>query len=418
VTEAARIHNATQVADASTRLRALAPLYTTEDIGRIVHTLCQTSIRLLGADRTLSADLRHELQASTGLSPEMIEWGLDTTLSTIRPDVLGGLARDITGTRGLVPVPAKLVVVVLAGNIFSAAVRAMFLPLLTGAPVLVKGASQDSVLPRFMLHAMRAIDPEIAKRCELVGFSREAPDAARALLAQADVVSLYGDDDTLETLAAQTKRNATIIRHGYGISASYVSRDALDNAASAKDAAERVALDIAAYDQRGCLSPQVVYVQHGSSTGTRGFAKLLFEEALPQVEQLLPPGVMTVADQAMALQWRGAAQVRGEFFDARTFAVSYEARSAPRPSPGGRLISVYECDSPDDFARAVSPMGSALKCVGVAGAREHRIHLAQCLRLTAAPRICRAGEMQTPPFQAYADGQPPLAGLLSYIEAS
>jgi hypothetical protein len=98
--------------------------------------------------------------------------------------------------------------------------------------------------------------------------------------------------------------------------------------------------------------------------------------------------------------------------------VSYEARNSPRPSPGGRLISIYECDSPDDFARAVSPMGSALKCVGVAGARENRIHLAQCMRLTAAPRICRAGEMQTPPFQAYADGQPPLAGLLSYIEAN
>lgn len=416
VNESVRTNNATQVADAAARLRALAPLSTDEDIARIVHTLCQTGVRLLGADRTLSADLRHELQASTGLSSEMIEWGLDTTFSTVQPNVLDLLAKEVTGTRGLVPVPAKLVVVVLAGNVFSAAVRAMFLPLLSGAPVLVKGASQDAVLPHFMLRAMRQIDPEIASRCELVAFARDTPDAAQALLEHADVVSLYGADETLATLAAQTKRGATIIRHGSGISASYIYADAVRDTWSVRDAAQRVALDIAAYDQRGCLSPQVVYVQRGGAIDARGFARVLFEETLPEVARALPPGKPNLADQAQALQWRGAAQVRGELFDGKTFAVSYEARNEPRPSPGGRLVSVYECDSPDDFARALAPVGSALKCIGVAGAREYRNRLAQSLRLTAAPRICRIGEMQTPPFQAYADGQAPLAGFLSYIE--
>lgn len=370
-----------------------------------------------GADRTLAADLRHALHATTGLSAEMIEWGLDTTFSTVRIDVLDGLAREVLGTKGLVPVPAKLVVVVLAGNVFSAAVRAIFLPLLSGAPVLVKGSSQDSVLPHFLLRAMRAVDPEIAARCELVSFARETPDAAAALLAQADVVSLYGSDETLATLAPQTKRGATIVRHGSGISAGYVYAEALRDTATVRDAAQRVALDVAAYDQRGCLSPQVLYVQRGGAIDGRGFARVLFEETLPELAQLLPPGAATLADQAQALQWRGAAQVRGELFDGRTFAVSYEATHDPRPSPGGRLISVYDCDSPDDFARAIAPVGGALKCVGVAGGREYRMRLAQSLRLTAAPRICRAGEMQTPPFQIYADGQAPLAGFMSFIEA-
>jgi hypothetical protein len=411
------MHNATQVADAAARLRALAPLYTNEDISRVVNALCQTGVRLSGADRTLASDLRHELQASTGLSAEMIEWGLDTTFSTVRIDVLDGLAREVIGTQGLVPVPAKLVVVVLAGNVFSAAVRAIFLPLLSGAPVLVKGSSQDSVLPHFLLRAMRGVDPEIASRCELVSFARETPDAAEALLSQADVVSLYGSDETLATLIPQTKRGARIVRHGSGISASFVYADALRDTATVRDAAQRVALDVAAYDQRGCLSPQVLYVQRGGAIEGRGFARVLFEETLPEVARLLPPGAATLADQAQALQWRGAAQVRGELFDGRTFAVSYEATNDPRPSPGGRLISVYDCDSPDDFARAVAPVGGALKCVGVAGEREYRLRLAQSLRLTAAPRICRAGEMQTPPFHIYADGQAPLAGFMSFIEA-
>lgn len=415
--DAARMHSATQVADASARLRALAPLYTGGDIARIVRTLCQAGIHLLGADKTLAADLRHELQASTGLSTEMIEWGLNTTFSTIRPDVLDALAREVTGTHGLVPVPARLVVVVLAGNVFSAAVRAVFLPLLSGAPVLVKGATSDSVLPNFLLRAMRSVDPEIAMRCELVGFARDDQAAVTALLAQADVVSIYGDDHTLDTLGAQTKSGARVLRHGHGLSVSYVCADALCDTTTARDAAQRVALDVAAYDQRGCLSPQLVYVQRGGAVDAREFARVMYEETLPELARLLPPGAAGLADRAQSLQWRAAAQVRGKLFDGRTFAVSYEARHEPRPSPGGRLIGVYDCDGPDDLARALASVAPALKCVGVAGPRDHRLRLAQSLRLTAAARVCRAGEMQTPPFHGYADGQPPLAGLLSFIEA-
>lgn len=413
----APMHNATQVAEAAARLRALPPLYTSEDIGRIVRALCQASVRLLGVDKALAADLRHELQASTGLSAEMIEWGLDTTLSTVRPDVLDALAREVIGTRGLVPVPAKLIVVVLAGNVFSAAVRAMFLPLLSGAPVLVKGASRDNVLPHFVVRAMRSVDPEIAKRCELVAFGRETPDAIHALLQHADVVSLYGDDQTLATLSAQSRPGAQVLRHGHGVSAGYVCADALRDAASIRDTAQRIALDVAAYDQRGCLSPQLVYVQQGGAIDARGFARVMYEETLPELEQLLPPGAAALADKAEALQWRAAAQVRGKLFDGKSFAVSYEARTEPRPTPGGRLVGIYDCDGPDDLARSLSGVGAALKCVGVAGPREHRWRLAQSLRLMSSPRVCRAGEMQTPPFHAYVDGQPALSGFLSFIEA-
>jgi hypothetical protein len=413
----APMHNATQVAEAAARLRALPPLYTSEESARIVRALCQASVLLLGTDKTLASDLRHALQASTGLSAEMIEWGLDTTLSTVRPDVLEALTHEVTGTRGLVPVPAKLVVVVLAGNVFTAAVRAMFLPLLTGAPVLVKGATRDSVLPYFLLRAVRSVDAEVAKRCDLVGFERETPDALKALLQHADVVSIYGDDSTVATLSAQTRPGAQVLRHGHGLSAAYVCADALTNESTIRDAAQRLSLDVAAYDQRGCLSPQLVYVQKGGAIDARGFARVMCEDTLPELERLLPPGATTLSDKAEALQWKAAAQVRGKLFDGKSFAVSYEGRNEPRPSPGGRLVGVYDCDGPDDVARQLSPVGPALKCVGVAGPREQRWRLAQSLKLTASARICRAGEMQTPPFHAYADGQPPLAGLLSFIEA-
>ncbi len=410
-------HDARHVAEASARLAACAPLQSPHERSRLVRALCQSAMHLLGADRTLAQELRHQLQASTALSAEMIEWGLTTTLSTLQPSVLDTLSREVTGTPGLVPVPAKLVAVVLAGNVFTAAVRAMYLPLLTGAPVLVKCASRDDVLPRFLHRTLHDIDPEIASRCELVHFSRDDTDATGALLARADVVSIYGDDTTAAELRARAQPTARVLQHGHGISASYVSAATLHDPVSALDAARRVALDVAAYDQRGCLSPQFAFVERGGAIDARGFARMLFEDALPELARLLPPSAATLSDGADALQWRAAAQVRGELFDGRTFAVSYEAEHAPRPSPGGRLLGVYDTDGPDRAALALTPFGSALKCVGFAGPREQRLRFAQALRLTAAARVCRAGDMQTPPFHAYADGQPPLAGLLTFIEA-
>ncbi|HKP64482.1 MAG TPA: acyl-CoA reductase [Polyangiales bacterium] len=410
----AATHSAAQVAEAAARLRALPPLFAPDEISRLVRALCQSGIHLLGADRALAQELRRELLSSTGLSAGMLEWALTTTFSSLRPDVLDGLAREVTGTPGLVPVPARLASVVLAGNIFSAAVRAIYLPLLSGAPVLVKTSSSDDVLPRFLLRALHAIDPDIAQRCELVSFGRDTPDALQALLADAEVVSIYGDDSSIQRIAAQAQPNTRVLRHGHGISASFVGADALRGGSTAtRDAGQRVALDIAAYDQRGCLSPHVVFVEGDA----RSFARSLAETALPELARLLPPGAATLSDQALALQWRAAAQVRGELFEGRGYAVSYESNHAPRSSPGGRLISVYDCPAPDAAIQALRPFGSALKCIGVAGPRELRLELAQCLRPFSAARVCRAGEMQTPPFHAYADGQAPLFGLLAFSEA-
>jgi hypothetical protein len=150
---------------------------------------------------------------------------------------------------------------------------------------------------------------------------------------------------------------------------------------------------------------------------SRALIQVLVDEALPELQRLLPAGRSDMSDQALALQWRAAAQVRGTLFERPGFAVSYEADHAPRPSPGGRLVSVYDCSGPDRLAERLASFGSALKCIGVAGPRPLRQRLAQAIRRVGPARICRAGEMQTPAFDTYADGQPPLAGLLSFIDA-
>jgi hypothetical protein len=209
-----------------------------------------------------------------------------------------------------------------------------------------------------------------------------------------------------EELEANSRR-PRVIAHGHGLSAAYVTRSALSSPEQAARTAERVALDISAYDQHGCLSPHFVLVEPGGAIEPQAFAQLLAASALPTLAQLLPAADPTLQEQAERMQWQATAAVRGELHVHPTHAVSFE--EAPlRPSPGGRQIGVYTCA---DAAELLAPFAAHLKCIGVAGSRAERAALTENVQHFCSAQVCRSGEMQCPPFDAWADGAPPLAGL-------
>lgn len=367
------------------------------DSERVVQALLKAAARLLDQSDPLAQETRRALLATTGLSAPMIEWGLSTTLTTLEPEVL----------RALVHTPnTELIGVVLAGNVFVAAIRALTLPLLAGAQVLAKAATDDVALAHAWKRALDAADPEVGARLELTQFKRTDSEAARMLCSQVDALSIYGDDDTVHALSAYAAPSCRIIPHGHGVSAAYITREALGSPEAAREAARGVALDIAAYDQRGCLSPQFVLIEPGAAISPREFARVLAQDALPELEQKLPRG--SHQNDAAILQWQAVAAVRGELFRAPAHAVSYEAELSLRPSPAGRLVAAYSCNGIQALQAQLEPFKAQLKALGVAACEATRNSVAKGFSTAS---VCRSGEMQTPAFDAYADGQPPLAGL-------
>lgn len=359
--------------------------------------------------------LRQALQASTGLSAPMIEWGLSSTLATLDEAGLRALAQDVVdggGDGGSGGAPPSLVAVVLSGNVFTAPLRAMLLPLLVGAPVVCKASSDDDVLARAFADALRQADAELGAAAQVLSFGRDDGEALRALTAHAGVVSAYGDDASLDAIAEALPGGARLLRHGHGLGAVYVPWQALVSTREALSVARRVALDVAAYDQRGCLSPHFVLVQSGGAVDAESFAEALSKHALVEVEAILPRGALSQAALAEQMQWRGVAAARGTLLEGRAHGVSCEDRQALRPSPGYRNIGVYACHDAAHFAEKLSDCGEQLKAVAVAGGPEEREAMTEALREEElSPRVCRVGSIQTPPLDAPADGHHPLWGL-------
>jgi hypothetical protein len=368
--------------------------------------------RIADPERALGRAARELLPASTGLTLPMVAWALRQTFDRAGAREHEEAARRVQPPPGYAAAPVRLTALILAGNVFTACVQPLSYALIARAPTLVKASSRDDVLPRLFRTALAEVDPDLADACEVVSFRGGSPALEATLLSRADVVSAYGSDATLGSIAARMRTTATFVPHGNGLGVGMVRGPALENESAAERAARAFALDIAAYDQRGCLSPHAIFVETNGSVGGERFAAML-ADALEAVAADLPRGALSSSAGAAQLQWRGVAAVRGALREGEGFAVSYEAGGPLRISPGFRNVLVLDA-SADGFGRALAPLGAHLKIVGVAGAECASI--AELFEPPLAPRITPAGQMQLPSLLSLADGRPPHEGLMRLIE--
>jgi acyl-CoA reductase-like NAD-dependent aldehyde dehydrogenase len=341
------------------------------------------------------------LAEATGLSRPMVEWGARTTLSTIEANALCMLAKDAQ-KEGSDPI--SLLSLVLAGNLFTASVRAIVVPLLLGVPVLAKASSRETSFPEMLRDALRGADPVLGRAVDLVAFEGGNTECEKALVEGADALAVYGSDETVEAIGGRHPETR-FIAHGHGVSAAYCGADAL-RSDRGRDTLTALSLDVCAYDQRGCLSPQVIYVQETAELSALAFAERLAAEGLAPLSEALPRGPLPMDVGAAQAQWRGLAEVEGTLIAGDAHAIAVRPPELARWSPGYRNVNVCGVRGLAEAMRAMGPLGAHLKCVGasVDSLAELEAALEQDSRLSAY--ACPHGTMQTPPLDAPADAHP------------
>lgn len=384
-------------------------------IERIAAAVTEVARAFGDAGSSVGAEARSILPTTTGLSGPMVDWALSTAAASMTPEAVEAVAELATRARpGLVAAHARLATVVLAGNVFTAPLTSMIVPLLVRVPVIAKASSADDTLPLLLRDALRKADPDVGACVEVTTFPGGTLDLERALFARADVVGVHGNDDTIRDVRARIPSTALFVPHGHGLGAAFVPSSALVEPKMAADVAEQVALDVAAYDQRGCMSLHMILVEPGS-VQIPAFAQMV-ARSLGALGSTLPRGPLPAAEGAAQLQWRGVAAVRGELFEGDGFATSYEGDTALRPSPGWRNVSVYRCSNVHELGKRLEPFGVHLKALAVAADAARHQAIAAALPPPLAPRICEPGQMQRPPFGSTADGADCWTGLLRWIQ--
>lgn len=373
--------------------------------------------RVLDGWRDPRSGWRHELESrlpqATGFAPATLRAGLDLALASWDAAALHRLYTDEIGAESA---PGfETTSVVLAGSIPMPTLLAIVAPLAVGSPVLVKPASRDPLSPELMARSVAEVDPELGA-CVALARVRGADADAIAALCEAECVVAYGDDATIAALAARIAPSQRFVAHGHRVSVAALGPHALAGEAL-REACAGLAVDVALWDQLGCLSPAAVYVQGDAAAARRVGERLAAE--LRALSARWPRGRVEAANAARFAHERDAAELRvasgaalALHADTRAgFCVVCETDAAMRPAPLHRFARVHPVTDTGALVATLKPLRRHLAGVALAGFGAEQPALARALRQLGASRVCEPGALQAPPLSWESEGRGVLASL-------
>ena len=341
-----------------------------------------------------------------------------------RLDEVCSTPADSKASRAATVVGPEFLVHICAGNVPNPALMSIIFGLLLRSAQFVKCAAGASLLPRLFAHSLYDADRKLGACLEIAQWRGGIADLEGALFAEADCVTATGTDEALDEIRKHLPPKARFLAHGHRISFGYVAAEAL-HGVRAKKIAAAAAEDVVAWNQLGCLSPHVIYVQAGGEISAELFAQRLAEE-LEKREALEPRGEISAEESAAIASRRGIYEVRAAHAPEHTrhwrsenstaWTVVFEADARFQLSCLNRFIYVKPVADLKTALESADAVRGKISTVGLA-APEERIHeLALQLARWGATRICPLGRMQTPPLAWRHDGRPALGDLITWTD--
>jgi hypothetical protein len=191
----------------------------------------------------------------------------------------------------------------------------------------------------------------------------------------------------------------------------------------ARDTALAAARAVAIFDQKGCVSPHVIFVEEGGETTPSDWAEML-AVALEEVEDSLPSGPLSPEEGAALQQFRGAAELDESLGRGRVIHGREQAPWTVRFRPGGELelsclnrsVTVIPVRDAKEVVDALKPWGPHLQTVGVTGVGGRLRELLEELVRLGVSRVVELGEVPWPSPWWHHDGVGPLQALVRWTD--
>ena len=401
-------------------------------VGEIIDVIARLAAEWRRPDSPWLSQAAAVLPATTGLSPEMVAGMLPGLFESFTAENLWSFVDSETGGAnaldGFVASPwgerhaigPDLVAHISAGNVPGLALPVLFTALLAKAAVMLKPAAGEPVLAALVARSLAQLDAGAGACVAAAYWPGGTRELDHALLSRADVVIVEGSDETVAAVKAAAR--GRVFGFGRRVSLAVVAREAT---ADVERIAAAIARDVSLYDQQGCLSPQVAYVERGGAATPTEIAAAL-GEALISLERELPRGPLTPAEHTALRAFRADAEwhaVAGK--DIQIFGdpsetgptVIYEPDPGFEPTCLNRTLRVKPLSRLEDLPLELGSWAPLVEAVAAAGppARIRSLALALATR-SSTSRVCPLGQMQVPPVGWRHGGLPRLGSLLRWID--
>ena len=433
---------AAQMQALAARVRAAAALHLKPlAVADIIAIIDRAVARLLDRDDPYRQQAEALLPLVSGYDVDMVRLGLAGLLKTFRaPQLRRFVAEDFANPGvldGFQPAPKggavrafgpDLLLHSWAGNVPALSLWSLVCGLLVKAGSVGKLASAEPLFAGWFARLLAEVHPPWADCLAVVwwsGAGEGGGDAADVLYAQADTVIAYGGNTALDAIRRRLPVTTRFVPHGHRLGLGLVSAQALDSA-NAPALARLAAWDVMRYDQQGCYSPHVFYVERGGAVPPRAFAGYLAGE-LANLQQRFPRAEPDLQDAAAVARWQqgvewqalsapGSADVLLSGPSAQ-WAVAYADALRPlAPTALQRTIQVVAVDALDEVLPALAAQSRFLQTAGVAASPEALYRLADLLGAAGVTRISAIGAMSTPEAGWHNDGRFNLLDLVRMVE--
>jgi hypothetical protein len=317
----------------------------------------------------------------------------------------------------------ELIAHITAGNIPTPAIMSIVLGLLTRSAQFIKCPSGRSLIPRLFAHSLREIEPKLASCIEIAEWQGGTIELEEPLFQAADCITATGSNKTLEDIQRRLPITKKFIGYGHKVSFAYIAREMLTKF-QAKKLVQLAADDITAWNQMGCLSPHVIYVETGGAISGEQFAEMLAEE-LQDREKTEPRGAISTYESAAIASRRAFYEVRAANSShtkmwcsqsSTSWTVIFETDLLFQTSCMNRFIYVKSASNIISVLQSAVSVQGAVSTVGIAAPASKAKELVSTLAQWGVSRICQIGSMQRPHLAWRHDGRPSLAELVNWTD--
>lgn len=322
------------------------------------------------------ADVVSDVVASTGLSKAGVELALREHLEVAPSDAE---LRALVAYAG----DAPRVGVVLSANVFVGALRAIALARAASERVVVRPSRRDPAFTRALVAAVRDHALTLDESFDVAMFEEGE-------------LHIYGHDETIAAVRSRLGPGVRLVGHGSGLGVAWITARADLDAA-----ARSVADDVVVFDQRGCLSPRIVFVEGARADA---FADALHRH-LDERGRVVPRGLLPADVRTASERYIDTMAYAGRVLIGSDHVVGVAPAGAPLvASPAYRHVHLVSCATAADAASFMAPLRESIVAFGSDDA-----DAAERLAPSWARRAA-LGRMQKPPFDGPVDWRTSLSG--------
>ncbi len=420
----------TSLREAGTHLAQRSALELVESLGRVGRRFLEPRDPLrLEAQERLPSDARISGPMASaiieGMARDWCSGRLERLLRSEFPDplVLDGFRPDGAGQRS-VALGGSFAFHVGSGNVPGVGATSVIRSLLVKCPVLLKPGRGDLTLSCLFARGLEEEDVALASAAAVVYWPRgEGGDLESLALEAADRVVAYGGDGLMDDLRRRLPSTTPLVAYHHRLSVGAIAREQLSTPLESTTAARSAARSVATFDQRGCVSPQVIWVEEGARVRPESWAEGLARE-LREIAPLLPPGTPTPAGALALHQLTGTVELKraaggGErvFTDAEgagTVLFDPEPQGIPTYSGTGRTVVVKPIEDLSQLPDVLRPFAPSLQTLALAAPEQRRLALAESFVTSGVTRVTTFRRQSWPPAWWRHDGMGPLRALVRW----